>query len=119
MSLTRIHHFEGQILSTLDAAGTENAVAAARDMVDAGSNVLCRLEGSKSAAAFAFSLSDRMVGRVLGEPTEAPIYLPLFPPEMSRNRKIRAAYAFDGFTRAYLAGTIIGFLLGFVAGRGL
>lgn len=118
-SLDRIISFEGQLLATIDRAGPENVAAVSRDMIDAGANILCRLEGSREAAAFAFNLSDRMVGNVLGQPTEAPIYLPPIPAAMARPAHREPYGKASTFWQGYLIGVLAGVLLGLVTGRAL
>lgn len=121
MSLTNIRNIEQRILSKIGEDYDIPAVAnGARDMIDAGTNVLCRLEGHRAAAAFAFALSDRMVAGVIGQPTEAPIYLPSISTEMPRAATEMTAHKVLCISRAYLAiGIIIGCVVGFVAGRAL
>lgn len=119
MSLTRIQSFEGQILSTIEAAGPENVADVARDMIDAGSNILVRLEGSRQAAAFTFALGDRIVGQILGRPAEAPIYLPALPSEMARIQAAVPTHKPTRFWQGYVIGAVAGTLWGFCAGRWL
>jgi hypothetical protein len=120
MSLTNIQKLEASVLRGLGTDYDAPALAlAAKDMIDAGTNVLCRLEGARSAATFAFALSDRMVASVLGQPTEAPIYLPSISPEMPRPDPGKPVGKFPGFAPGYLAGFLMGIVVGFVAGRAL
>ncbi len=124
MSLTNIQKLEASVLRGLGTDYDAPALAlAAKDMVDAGTNVLCRLEGHRAAAAFAFALSDRMVAGVIGQPTEAPIYLPSLSPEMPRHQEIKPAREATRFWLGHAIGMSIGLLCGaawgFAAGRAL
>lgn len=123
MSLTRILSFEGQILSTLQVAGSKDVAAVAKDMIDAGSNVLLRLEGARAASGFAFALSDRMVGRVLGEPTEAlkpgsVVYLPDHV-DMPHTLPGKPTGKAASFWQGHLIGVLAGALLGLITGRAM
>lgn len=118
MSKSRIMSFEGQLLSTVGMADTVEVAAVARDMVDAGTNILVRLEGSHKAAEFTFALSDRIVGQIRDEtlranhseqvPQEAPQDHPVAPKERRMS-----------FWAIYFIGWICGAAIGISVGKGI
>lgn len=114
MSQTRILSFEGQILSTLEMAGKDEVCNFAKDMADAGCNILARLEGSRAAADFTYALGDRITAPILGAPTNV---IPFPTPEQPTENLARPVVRWSAFLVAYLMGTAWGGILGFLAGR--
>lgn len=119
MSLTRIQSFEEVILSTIRSSGHETVADLARDMMDASANILLRLEGARSAADFTFALEERMVAKVLGQPTNAPIHLPQFPAEIGRASPREPYGTSATFFWGYAAGLLCGAVWGIIAWRAL